>query len=65
MKNTDIEKLKKLFDSFDVEYVEGSYNGEKYIDCKEGNRNIEGYTGFYTCFDFDMGGNFISIGAFK
>ena len=62
---TDYEKLKALFDEFGIGYDEMSTGKLGYLRCKEGGEKIEGYVEFYTDFDFDKDGNFLTMGAWE
>jgi hypothetical protein len=58
---TDRQKLAALLDSFGVEYI----NEKNYIVFEEGKAGVTGYTGFYTKFEFDTDGRFITVGAYE
>lgn len=58
---TDKEKLMALLTEFGVGFVE---HGD-YVECLEGNAKIEGHNRFFTMFDFDEDGNFLSMGAWE
>ena len=63
MTPTDLEKLKVLLDSWDVEYEEYKRNGMRCIILIEGKNKVTGYAGFVTEFDFTDHGEFIEVGA--
>ena len=56
---TDYEKMKEMFDSFDMEYrIEPTRECHSII-LQEGMRKVEGYSCFYTSFNFTKKGKFI------
>lgn len=61
----DLEKFKKLMDSFGVEYEEDNSGDRIILNFIEGNDKVLGYSGFYTTFAFTKDGNFIEMGAWE
>lgn len=60
---TDRERLIELFTDFGVGFeIREADNG---IRCMYGNDKIEGYTFFFTIFEFDADGKFVSMGAYE
>ena len=57
----DKEKLKALLTEFGVVFEEKDNN----IVCRDGAEKVGGYLGFFTEFEFDAEGKFISIGAWE
>ena len=67
---TDLDRTKELLDSFGVLYTaeENSIVFGKYwfSDCPFPKcEKVDGYSGFYTAFDFDDQGKFLSVGAWE
>jgi hypothetical protein len=71
---TDLEKLTKLLDSFGVPYsVEGSSESDPMTSVTVGDDGdyyhakgvVKGFPGFYTAYQFDSNGEFISMGAWE
>jgi len=58
---TDKEKLIRLLTGFGVEF----YLDKDTIECHENGKNIKGYIGFFTCFEFDDSGAFVEMGAYE
>jgi len=58
---TDKEKLKKLFTEFEIGFTEEDGS----IVCETGGKNIGGYNGFITIFEFDEKDKFVEIGAWE
>jgi len=56
---TDKEKLLKLLSEFGVGFREEG----KSVICDEGMDKVEGYPGFFTEFEFDIDGKFLSMGG--
>ena len=66
MIETDKEKLKKLFDEFGIGYTVDNDNfTENSIVCEEGNSKINGYSRFFTIFEFDENNKFVEMGAWE
>lgn len=63
---SDIEKVYNLFKELEIGFViEWHHEDFVIIDCCEGNKNIDGYFGFFTDFYFDLDGNFEYMGAWE
>jgi hypothetical protein len=58
---TDRERLVELLTDFGVGFEEGMWE----ITCSEGNAKIDGYPFYFTCFEFDMDGKFVEMGAWE
>lgn len=56
---TDREKLKNLLTEFGVGFEED----DNCVTCETGHAKVGGYIGFFTVFEFDHDGNFVSIGV--
>lgn len=57
---SDLEEFIALFDRLGVEYQK--YEGD--LLCKGGDRKVEGYSWFFTKFEFNELGKFIQMGAY-
>jgi len=74
---TDLEKLKALLDSWEVEYKEVEQEAGDYWDdsivpkirkcilLKQGDKKITGYCNFFVAFEFSTEGKFITVGAWE
>jgi hypothetical protein len=63
---TDIEKLRGLLSDFGVEFEERDEDFYRYVTCTEGGHKVDGYSMFYTEFQFDKDtGRFIGMGAWE
>ncbi len=66
---TDREKLTNLFNELGIDLTDHSPFGDPEKDSLfliEGNTDkIDGYCGFYTCFEFDSDGKLIKCGAWE
>jgi len=62
---TDFEKLKALLTEFGVgfEVKEGKLGTE--VRCECGAHKVEGYSSFFTEFNFNKDGKFICMGAWE
>lgn len=61
---TDLEKLVNLLTEFGVGYEKK----DSQIICMQSwddSNKIEGYSGFYTVFNFDSAGKFLNMGAYE
>lgn len=73
MKETDIDKLKKLLDEFGVPYKvykdskksDGGMFDDLVIEQNSISNKVDGYTGFYISFEFEKSGDFIRCGAWE
>lgn len=72
---SDLERLCKLFDDFGVKYKRDTdpfnkwqeiyiFQKEDLIDEDQSDK-VHGYIGFYTVYQFDQEGRFISMGAYE
>ncbi len=62
---TDKEKLEELLTEFGVGFNQEPSKHRFVISCEAGNNKIGGYCGFYTDFEFDLNGKFVSMGAYE
>ena len=67
---TDKQKLEALLTGFKVEYkakdhydIAGDLSTS--VTCSEGGEKVDGYCMFFTAFEFDKNGKFISMGAWE
>jgi len=67
---TDFERTKQFLDSLGISYSTDSgnitfgnnqYNDGEFPLCNK----VDGYSGFYTRFEFDESGNFLTVGAWE
>lgn len=58
---TDKEKLIALLTEFGV----GMEVADTYVECESGSTKVGGYMCFYTLFEFDEQGAFITMGAWE
>jgi len=54
---TNKEKLENLLREFDVEFTSNDVD----TSCLEGDKKVDGYSGFYVDFKFDLNGKFIKM----
>jgi len=59
----DVDKLKRLLHGFNVGYKYSEKDNT--IILEDGEKNIDGYIGFYTIFKFDRHGKFVGVGAYE
>ena len=68
-KETDFKRLIKFLTLADVEYRirESFENGEhlRFITLVQGDKKVEGYSYFYTRFNFDGEGKLLEVGAYE
>lgn len=59
----DKEKLRRLLTDFGVEFEEHPISNS--ITCREGREKIDGYSMFFTDFEFDDDNKFVKMGAWE
>lgn len=64
---TDFEKMKSLFDEFEIHFSVVTEESEVYdtIELYAKTKNVEGYSGFYTYFEFSKQGEFKKVGIYE
>ena len=62
MNDTDYDKFKSLMVLFGVGFSEETNKPNKIINFTTGKEKIDGYYFFYSDFEFDENGKFITIG---
>lgn len=61
----DADKLKQLFTEFGIEYTEAERDELLTISIAARSENVDGYSGFYTDFYFDLQGKFKNAGIWE